>query len=69
MDQLDADPDFAPGPKFHKEPAAGIRRWEEYIEQQGLFRLPDGRFQQKDSHLSGDGDWSRTEGEKRDRTE
>jgi len=39
-------PDFAPGPKFHKEIATGVRRWEQFIEQQGLFRLPNGSFRQ-----------------------
>ncbi len=39
-------PDFNPGPKYHKEPPAGLRRWELYLEQQGLFRLANGRYTQ-----------------------
>ncbi len=40
-------PDFNPGPKYHKEPPAGLRRWELYLEQQGLVRLPNGRYIQE----------------------
>ena len=41
-------PDFNPGPKYHKEPPAGLRRWELYLEQQGLVRLENGRYIQTD---------------------
>lgn len=37
-------PEFNPGPRYHREPPAGLRRWELYLEQHGLFRLPDGRY-------------------------
>ena len=37
-------PDFSPGPRYHRETAGGIRRWEAYLEQQGWVRLPDGRL-------------------------
>ena len=34
-------PDFSPGPKYHKSPPAGVRRWELYLEQIGLVRMPN----------------------------
>ncbi len=37
-------PDFNPGPKYHKEPPAGLRRWELYLEQIGMVRQQDGRY-------------------------
>ncbi|MEI8079720.1 MAG: four helix bundle protein [bacterium] len=46
-------PDFKPGPKYHQEPPTGLRRWELYLEQQGLFRLPDGRYVER---TPGDGE-------------
>jgi len=58
-------PDFAPGPKFHKEPAVGFRRWEQFIEQQGLFRLANGSFRQHplatEEKRTEDNEQSRTE--------
>lgn len=40
-------PDFRPGPKFHQAPPQGVRRWEQYLEQQGLVRLDNGRYVQR----------------------
>jgi len=40
-------PDFSPGPKYHKAPPTGVKRWEAYLEQQGLIRLENGRYGQR----------------------
>lgn len=37
-------PDFNPGPKYRTAPPAGVRRWQLFLEQQGLVRLENGRF-------------------------
>ena len=37
-------PDFALGPKYRQNPPAGLKRWEAYLEQQGLIRLENGQF-------------------------
>jgi len=52
-------PDFNPGPRYHQAPPAGLRRWELYLEQQGLFRLPDGRYVER---TPGGGEMGRDEG-------
>ena len=40
-------PDFNPGPKYHEAPPAGVRRWQLFLEQQGLVRTENGRFVQR----------------------
>jgi len=66
-------PDFAPGPKFHKEVATGVRRWEQFIEQQGLYRLTNGSFRQQSAgaepHQQGEHKQDQAETEERNRTE
>ena len=37
-------PDFNPGPKHREAPPAGVRRWQLFLEQQGLVRAENGRF-------------------------
>ena len=40
-------PDFNLGPRYHQAAPTGLRRWELYLEQQGLFRLPDGSYAER----------------------
>ena len=46
-------PDFKPGPKYHKEPPSGVKRWEAYLEQSGLIRLENGRYVRREELAEG----------------